>query len=87
MICRHKVMSNVYLKIYHILSKRNYLFLTENVSRFRELEYLNLALNNLEKVQGLARCEALVKLDFTANFIIDLLSLTSLQELPNLREL
>ncbi|XP_063872323.1 dynein axonemal assembly factor 11-like isoform X1 [Scylla paramamosain] len=59
----------------------------ENVGRLRDLEYLNLALNNLERVEGLSRCESLRKLDLTANFIIDLTSLTSLQDLPCLAEL
>ncbi|XP_071527616.1 dynein axonemal assembly factor 11-like [Panulirus ornatus] len=59
----------------------------ENVGRLRDLEYLNLALNNLECVEGLDRCHALHKLDLTANFIYDLTSLLSLQDLPDLREL
>ncbi|XP_045110127.1 dynein axonemal assembly factor 11-like isoform X2 [Portunus trituberculatus] len=59
----------------------------ENVGRLRDLEYLNLALNNLERVEGLGRCESLRKLDLTANFIIDLTSLMSLQDLPCLAEL
>nr|XP_045625468.1 dynein axonemal assembly factor 11-like [Procambarus clarkii] len=59
----------------------------ENVGRLRELEYLNLALNNVERVEGLQRCEALRKLDLTANFICDLTSVSSLQDLPNLTEL
>lgn len=59
----------------------------ENVSRLRELEYLNLALNNVECVEGLERCEALQKLDLTANFITDLTSLLTLQDLPNLTQL
>ncbi|KAK3862371.1 hypothetical protein Pcinc_031759 [Petrolisthes cinctipes] len=59
----------------------------ENVGRLRGLEYLNLALNNLESVSGLERCEALQKLDLTANFIIHLTSLLTLQDLPNLTQL
>lgn len=57
------------------------------MSRLRELEYLNLALNNVECVEGLERCEALQKLDLTANFITDLTSLLTLQDLPNLTQL
>ncbi|XP_069952300.1 dynein axonemal assembly factor 11-like [Cherax quadricarinatus] len=59
----------------------------ENVGRLRELEYLNLALNNVERVEGLEQCEALQKLDLTANFIYDLTSVLSLEDLPNLKEL
>ncbi|XP_042222766.1 dynein axonemal assembly factor 11-like [Homarus americanus] len=59
----------------------------ENVGRLRDLEYVNLALNNIERVEGLQRCEPLQKLDLTANFVCDLTSLLSLQDLPNLREL
>ena len=57
------------------------------MQRLIELEYLNLALNNLEFVSGLERCEALYKLDLTANFIIHLTSLSCLQDLYNLKEL
>ena len=41
----------------------------------QELEYLNLALNNLTRVRGLAGCESLRRLDLTANFV-------GLRELP-----
>ncbi|XP_047494652.1 dynein axonemal assembly factor 11-like [Penaeus chinensis] len=59
----------------------------ENVGRLRELEYLNLALNNIEVIEGLERCESLRKLDLTANFVSELTSILSLQDLPNLKEL
>ncbi len=36
---------------------------------FRSLEYLNLALNNITKVEGIGRMEWLRKLDLTLNFI------------------
>jgi protein TilB len=35
----------------------------------KELDYLNLALNNIEKLEGLEGCESLRKLDLTINFI------------------
>ncbi len=41
----------------------------ENLDKLRELNYLNLALNNIEKVEGLANCDSLEKLDLTCNFI------------------
>lgn len=36
---------------------------------FKDLEYLNLALNNIQKIENLERCEFLMKLDLTINFI------------------
>lgn len=41
----------------------------ENLDKLRELEYLNLALNNIEMVEGLENCDSLYKLDLTCNFI------------------
>lgn len=41
----------------------------ENLSRLHELEYLNLALNNISLVENLTACENLNKLDLTVNFI------------------
>lgn len=55
----------------------------------QELEYLNLAVNNLTKIQNLQRCESLQKLDLTVNFVdkAGLLSLASLQHNEHLSEL
>ena len=55
----------------------------------QELEYLNLAINNITKVQNLQRCESLQRLDLTINFIpkAGLLSLCSLAANYNLQEL
>ena len=55
----------------------------------QELEYLNLAVNNLTKVQNLQRCESLQKLDLTINFVdkAGLVSLVSLQHNVLLTEL
>lgn len=41
----------------------------ENLNRLKELEYLNLALNNIQKIENIERCESLNKLDLTLNFI------------------
>ena len=41
----------------------------ENLTRLKELEYLNLALNNISMIEGLEGCESLNKLDLTANFV------------------
>lgn len=39
------------------------------VRPLQELEHLNLALNNIQRVQNLQRCESLRRLDLTANFV------------------
>lgn len=57
------------------------------MSRLKELQYLNLALNNVETVENLQGCEFLEKLDFTVNFIGDLLSVESLCHNLHLQEL
>ena len=79
------------------------------MGRLKELQYLNLALNNIETIENLegmhvvfffARisvfhqsrhlskgCEFLEKLDFTVNFIGDLLSVESLRSNLHLREI
>ena len=54
----------------------------ENVSRLKKLEYLNVALNNIEKVENLEGCESLNKLDLTVNFVGELTSITCLQVSP-----
>lgn len=78
----------------------------ENVGRLKELQYLNLALNNIETIENLQGkyrfaprifiasaavhfkgCEFLEKLDFTVNFIGDLLSVEQLRCNRHLREL
>ena len=41
----------------------------ENLFHMKDLEYLNLALNNIQKIEGLQSCEFLKKLDLTVNFI------------------
>eukprot|EP00877_Chromochloris_zofingiensis_P015031 jgi/Chrzof1/9782/Cz04g15170.t1 len=55
----------------------------------QELQYLNLAVNNITKVQNLQRCESLQKLDLTVNFVnkAGLLSISSLADNYNLQEL
>lgn len=41
----------------------------EGLSKLKELEYLNLAVNSIRKIEGVKRCESLKKLDLTLNFI------------------
>ena len=53
--------------------------LVENVSRMKKLEYLNLALNNVERIENLEGCESLNKLDLTVNFVGELTSIYSLK--------
>jgi protein TilB len=57
---------------------------------FKSLEYLNVALNNIEVVEGIGHLEFLNKLDFTLNFIhLDRLeeSVACLSKLRSLKEL
>jgi len=56
-----------YLKI--LLLQNNAIGKIENVSKLKDLEYLNLALNNISLIENLEGCESLKKLDFTVNFI------------------
>jgi protein TilB len=55
----------------------------------QDLEYLNLAINNITKVQNLQRCESLQRLDLTINFIpkAGLFSICSLAANYNLQDL
>lgn len=62
-------------------------FVSENLTKLKKLEYINLAINNIEKVENLEGCESLQKLDLTLNFIGDLTSIESLRENINLQEL
>merc|ERR1711959_258442 len=59
----------------------------ENLSRLRELVYLNVCLNNIKKIENLEGCEALEKLDLTCNFIADPLEMANLAPNTRLKEL
>lgn len=41
----------------------------EGLEHLKDLDYLNVALNNIKKIEGLSKCEFLRKLDLTVNFI------------------
>lgn len=53
--------------------------ISENVSRLKKLEYLNLALNNIERIENVQGCESLKKLDLTVNFIGELTGVETLK--------
>jgi protein TilB len=57
----------------------------ENLTRLKELRYLNLTLNLIERIEGLEQCEFLWKLDLTCNFVVDLLSVAKLAKNTYLR--
>ncbi|NXX77742.1 TILB protein, partial [Urocolius indicus] len=59
----------------------------ENVGKLKKLEYLNVALNNIERIENLEGCEELKKLDLTANFIGELSSIETLKHNIHLKEL
>ncbi|NXN97792.1 TILB protein, partial [Rhinopomastus cyanomelas] len=59
----------------------------ENVGKLKKLEYLNVALNNIERIENLEGCEELKKLDLTANFIGELSSVETLKHNIYLKEL
>ncbi|KAF2362430.1 hypothetical protein FHG87_006819, partial [Trinorchestia longiramus] len=72
-----------------LLLQGNLLSHLGKIGRLRELEYLNVALNNLEELTpSIGQCESLSKLDLISNFITDLEHTVSiLQKLPDLTEL
>ena len=47
--------------------------------RLKSLEYLNLAMNNIERIENLEGLESLQKLDLTLNFIGELTSVEKLR--------
>lgn len=62
----------------------------EGLKHLKELEYLNLAVNSVKKIEGLRRCESLNKLDLTLNFVdLDTLeeSMDELEYCPHMREM
>lgn len=73
------------LKILYLQS--NLIPRIESVGRLKKLEYLNLALNNIEVIENLQGCESLNKLDLTVNFVGRVTSVESLKHNQFLREL
>lgn len=70
-----------------LLMQSNLISKIENVNKLKKLEYLNLALNNIEVIENLEMLESLHKLDLTLNFVGNLRSVGSLKDNYNLREL
>jgi len=56
-------------KIKILMLQNNIISRMENLVHLKELEYLNLALNNVKKIEGLQNCEFLNKIDLTVNFV------------------
>ena len=80
-LCRH-------IKI--LLLQNNLIEKMENLSKLKELTYLNLALNNISMIEGIESSENLEKLDLTCNFIECkslLESLYNLKKCGSIREL
>ena len=72
-----------------LLLQNNLISKMENLTRLKELTYLNLALNNIEVIEGLENNECLEKLDMTCNFVrLDRFfeSLVNLKQVKSLRE-
>ena len=62
----------------------------EGITRLKELEYINLAVNSVQIIENVRGCESLQKLDLTLNFVdVEDLeeSIDNLAELPDFREL
>eukprot|EP00047_Mylnosiga_fluctuans_P007605 m.254443 g.254443 ORF g.254443 m.254443 type:complete len:412 (+) comp18956_c0_seq1:74-1309(+) len=73
------------LKILYL--QNNVISKIENVARLKEMQYLNLALNNITVIENLEGCESLRKLDLTVNFVGDLRCVLSLRKNRELAEL
>lgn len=58
--CRH---------IQILLLQNNIIPKMEGLNKLKELEYLNLALNNISIIEGIEGCESIKKLDLTVNFV------------------
>ncbi|CAK1550051.1 unnamed protein product [Leptosia nina] len=74
-------------KLKILLMQSNLIAKIENLNKLKHLNYLNLALNNIEIVENLERCESLQKLDLTLNFIGEIVSIESLIGNYNLENL
>lgn len=76
------------LKILYL--QNNIISKIQHLHHLKDLEYLNMALNNVSKIEGLDKCEFLNKLDLTVNFVdVDELeaSMDHLSEREHLKDL
>ena len=77
-------------KIKILYLQNNIISKIQHLHHLKDLEYLNMALNNVSKIEGLDKCEFLHKLDLTVNFVdVDELesSMDHLSERDRLRDL
>ena len=54
------------------------------MGKLKQLGYLNMAVNNIRKIENISTCESLYKLDLTLNFIEPWDLKSSLQELAKI---
>jgi protein TilB len=83
------VLGNTTRKLRILYLQNNFIPRLENLHKLTRLEYLNVALNSIARVEGLESCESLRKLDLTVNFIDSptlLESLRALAACESLRE-
>jgi len=82
-----EVLGRVCCRLQILYLQNNLIGKIENLKRMKALKYINFALNNIIKIEGLGSCEKLEKLDFTVNFIdIDFFQ-KSIENLRRNREL
>jgi len=85
-----EVVGDVCRKLRILYLQNNIIGKMENLQHLKDLEYLNMALNNITVIEGLGTCEFLNKLDMTVNFIdVDTFaaSMAHLKQHRHLREL
>lgn len=84
------IMGQLCKKLKIIYLQNNIISKMENIHYFKDLRYLNLALNNITIIENLQNCEFIEKLDLTMNFIdLDTLadSMIHLQSRLDLKQL
>ncbi|KAI0984084.1 hypothetical protein GJ496_006911 [Pomphorhynchus laevis] len=81
------VIDRVSRNIRILLLQGNLIAKIENLSRLKRLEYINLAINNIEVIENLSDCESLKKLDLSVNFIYKVSGVQTLKENRKLTEL
>eukprot|EP00041_Stephanoeca_diplocostata_P015163 m.287578 g.287578 ORF g.287578 m.287578 type:complete len:113 (-) comp19949_c0_seq6:144-482(-) len=64
-LCRIELLDTACRDLKILYLQNNVIPKIENVTKLRKLEYINLALNNVTKVEGLDGCESLQKVDLT----------------------